>query len=420
MRPLAKAVPASKLWKALAGALVLAACGGGGAATTTSSGAGGHTCTPGAQLSCACPGGTQGIQICKPDGSGLDACEGCATGSGGGDAGAGTTSSTTGTGGAAACGDTTSNANNCGACGHHCPSGTCTASLCQPVTLAAQGGYPTGIVVDATNVYFTGGILGAVTKAPIDGGGAVALTKTTDGAAYALAVDAANVYYVDSAVEMLVKVPLNGVTQPTMLAPVLAGQHSLGMGVDATSVYVLGTTGGTGSASAVVKVPIAGGAVTPLGTPGAGGGLVQNATSVFWIDADTGHLLSVPTSGGATTILVPDASEQGEFSGYALALDATSVYWVDIGAGAVMKVPIGGGTPTVLVSGAGSANGMAVDATDVYWTDAVAKSVMKVPVGGGAKTTVAIADYPPFGIALDATNVYWTVPMDSSVLMVPK
>jgi len=75
MRSLPKTVTAIRLWKALAGALMLAACGGGGSASTA--GAGGRACTPGAQLACACPGGTQGTQLCKSDGSGLDACTGC-------------------------------------------------------------------------------------------------------------------------------------------------------------------------------------------------------------------------------------------------------------------------------------------------------------------------------------------------------
>jgi hypothetical protein len=77
MRSFVHTVAVRRLWKALAGALVLAACGGGGSGSPTSSGAGARACTPGAQLSCACPGGQQGIQLCKPDGSGLDPCEGC-------------------------------------------------------------------------------------------------------------------------------------------------------------------------------------------------------------------------------------------------------------------------------------------------------------------------------------------------------
>ena len=50
-------------------------------ATTTdapdpdASGDAGNACVPGMQSSCACPGGTDGVQVCLPDGSGLDMCD---------------------------------------------------------------------------------------------------------------------------------------------------------------------------------------------------------------------------------------------------------------------------------------------------------------------------------------------------------
>ena len=51
--------------------LFLAACGT--KPTTT-------VCTPGQQVSCACPEGAKGVQVCKSDGSGLGTCK-CPVGS---------------------------------------------------------------------------------------------------------------------------------------------------------------------------------------------------------------------------------------------------------------------------------------------------------------------------------------------------
>lgn len=50
----------------------------------------GGTCTPGAQVACACTDGTQGTQTCDAEGSAFDACE----------CGGGTSAATTGTGSA--------------------------------------------------------------------------------------------------------------------------------------------------------------------------------------------------------------------------------------------------------------------------------------------------------------------------------
>jgi cysteine-rich repeat protein len=64
---------------------VVVACG------TSDSGAssGGAVCVPGAQTSCACPGGAQGVQVCNADGRSLGACECAGSGSGSGSSSSG-------------------------------------------------------------------------------------------------------------------------------------------------------------------------------------------------------------------------------------------------------------------------------------------------------------------------------------------
>lgn len=49
--------------------------------TTASSNSGSHTCVPGMSVACACPDGTDGAQVCAPDGNSFGTCE-CAGGSG--------------------------------------------------------------------------------------------------------------------------------------------------------------------------------------------------------------------------------------------------------------------------------------------------------------------------------------------------
>jgi hypothetical protein len=101
------AMRAAGLLMAMVGA-VLSGCGAGGggaggssssAGSTAGSTGGASPCVPGAQSTCPCLGGKSGIQICKADGLGYDACQGC-DGSGGSGGGA-TSTSTAGTGGTA-------------------------------------------------------------------------------------------------------------------------------------------------------------------------------------------------------------------------------------------------------------------------------------------------------------------------------
>src|SRR5271170_7768555 len=74
-------------------------CGGGSvisAGSGTGSGGGTTTsllCIPGAQVGCACPGGSAGVQVCAPDGNHLLPCQ-CDAGSGGASTSTSTTTST--------------------------------------------------------------------------------------------------------------------------------------------------------------------------------------------------------------------------------------------------------------------------------------------------------------------------------------
>lgn len=77
---------------------------GEGGAAGSEGGSSNHLCLPGQQFECPCPGSAEkGVQVCKEDGSGLDACTGCPTGAGGsaqgGSAGAGGSSGSSGAAG---------------------------------------------------------------------------------------------------------------------------------------------------------------------------------------------------------------------------------------------------------------------------------------------------------------------------------
>ena len=75
-----------------------------GGASTTGGGGASSACVPGVQIACACPGGVEGAQACKPDGSGYDPCM-CPDGGAGGAGGSGGSGGTS-TGGSGGSGGT--------------------------------------------------------------------------------------------------------------------------------------------------------------------------------------------------------------------------------------------------------------------------------------------------------------------------
>ncbi|RLB50924.1 MAG: hypothetical protein DRI90_23340 [Deltaproteobacteria bacterium] len=78
-----------------------------------------QVCVPGHQTTCSCPGGDDGVQVCLPDGSGLDACDCGPSGTGG-----------TGGGETDACGDGfCGDGEDCHTCEDDCPP-------CEPCDIA--------------------------------------------------------------------------------------------------------------------------------------------------------------------------------------------------------------------------------------------------------------------------------------------
>ncbi len=62
----------------------------------------------------------------------------------------------------AVCGDIGTDSHNCGACGHDCAGGACSAGICQPVVLAAGLTRPGSMAIDDANVYWTEHSVGRV------------------------------------------------------------------------------------------------------------------------------------------------------------------------------------------------------------------------------------------------------------------
>jgi sugar lactone lactonase YvrE len=249
------------------------------------------------------------------------------------------------------------------------------------VTLAQStlSNYPSRLVVDASNVYWTEEFLGTVMKVPTGGGTSTVLASQQ---AYpnGIAQDANNVYWVNAGGTVM-KVSKNGGAPTTLVS---GAYNPIYLAVDDTSVYFTSL-----STSSVYKVSKNGGPLTTLAAnqSSAPNGIALYAANVYWVNdyynGATGAVWKISKLGGTPTMLAPDGGQE-------IAVDATSVYWANITVGTIKKVPLAGGGAITLVSGQGP-QGLAVDATGVYWTnnpgDGSSSSVMKVALGGAGNDT---------------------------------
>ncbi len=300
----------------------------------------------------------------------------------------------------ASCGSTVSDPNNCGACGHSCLGGGCANGMCQPVAIVTGRTNPTGIAVDANNVYWTeNSFNGQVMQAPVGGGTVTTLAALRD-YPYAIAVDATTVYWQDDVANMAV--PIGGGTAVTIAAiPSLGGgQGQGGLALDPSSLY---WTNDNEYAGMVMRSPYDGGAASTLAS-----GLTYPNTLALYAGnlyfTVNGHVAMVPTSGGGATTLA--AFNNGTST--ALAVGPTGIYWTDELLGPLLTVGLDGGTPTTLAANTTQPFGVAIDATHVYWTTFSGGTVMRLPLAGGTPVTVASGSGSPMALALDSAFVYWT------------
>ena len=182
-----------------------------------------------------------------------------------------------------------------------------------------------------------------------------------------------------------------------------------GMALDANNVYWTAYDPAAPTAGVVLKVPLAGGAVTTLASGRNGPQpIVVDATNVYWGDAYGGFVMEVPIGGGTPTTL----ASVGGLSPYGMVVDATNVYWT--GGALVKEVPIAGGAVTTIGTtlGNGNATGIAIQGTNLYWQETGSTvtstgTIMKLPTGGGSSTTLVSGLQGPLRLAVDPNNFYF-------------
>jgi hypothetical protein len=178
------------------------------------------------------------------------------------------------------------------------------------------------------------------------------------------------------------------------------------IGVDAEAVYF-----GDG---ALQRVPLTGGAPTPLVSGWVGVGAMDDTHVYFDQSPPTGEALgSVAKTGGPMAVLANPVHASG---GYAL--DDEALYWASWngnGPGSsVVRVPKSGGDLQVLAAEQDSPQGIAVDETHVYWGANGAlgptQELRRAPKEGGLAETFAAG--PIWVFAIDQRTVYWSTGHD--------
>ena len=154
-------------------------------------------------------------------------------------------------------------------------------------------------------------------------------------------------------------------------------------------------------------------------------------TDLYWTEADSGAVKTMPTTGGTPTDVAT-----GQLKPISIAADADGVYWANEGDASadsctVMKkaLPLAAGAPVVLATGAATdpdspvIKAIAVADSTLYYTlihDVHAISTDEsetddVVVGTATNLDIGMAAGFPSGLAVDGTYVVWTTGLRSAI-----
>jgi hypothetical protein len=253
-----------------------------------------------------------------------------------------------------------SDPHDCGACGHDCQGGACTAGTCQPIVVGPSGVgsdfYPSPLAVDtAAAFWFANTDVASCAKS---GCSKASLVSTGGLAGTALAIDAASVFFTGVTDDKLRSVPRGG-GAATVIASTLQPQAH-GIAADGTNVYftvISDLFTGLGRIMSCPRTGCGGGSPVPVSSPqGRPQNLLVSAGRLLWTSSQGAWKCTLPACVDATKLVSAGASS--------IATDGTTLY---LAAGtSVLTCPLAGcsDSPAPLVAGGGV---LAVDDATVYF-----------------------------------------------------
>lgn len=330
--------------------------------------------------------------------------------------------------GAACQADLATDPKHCGACGHDCLDGACSAGKCQPFVLAKGLPQPSLLRVVDGVVYWANGdgsVRSCSTKGCEQQPKLVMKVGTSNTVLSGLDVRDGTVFVAGYSTQQIYSCPIAGCTTTTTLAA--NQQVPVDVKSDGTNVYYINST--RASVERCV-LPTCGAGPTRIaaGAP-TWSGLEVAGQTAYWLDDGPGNDYSrailyrarkTQVDGGAE-VLLDDLPFPGSF----IVRDQT-LFMTQGGprtdggppSGVVSAIDLDAGLATVtLATKQLSPSGIAVDATHVYWFSLGDGSLQRCEVAGcnDAPAMLVSGQNRPFGPALGDDAIYWTEYLSGTV-----
>lgn len=189
-----------------------------------------------------------------------------------------------------------------------------------------------------------------------------------------------------------------------------AGANVSGLAVDATDVFLTFTS--LGANGRVLSLPISGGPTTLLASTETGARRIAVTDArVLWVNGASpgqirGRFLEEPAGTPGGTTLADDLDFPA-----ALAVSRDKIFFSVRGQtdtdGSIRRIDIDGANPITIAASQPQPRGVAVDSTFVFWVDRGNGTVHRARWDGTSPAELVTSARSPFAIAVDADGIYW-------------
>lgn len=303
------------------------------------------------------------------------------------------------------CNETRSDPFNCGACGHDCLGGLCSAGKCDPLVIADEPGEPREIAVDDAYVYWTNRGASSVRRAPLRGGLATTIYAGSPEAPLGdgLVRNGNDIYF-------SIKVPAGGVFKCPISGCGNAGPEPVIATVDSPEfIAIVGNVllvsehifnGRIGRCT----LPCAGGLAFAEARESFPGFIAAEGDATYWstILQSPGNLRAIFGTGPARTLVAQDSVAQ-------IAIQGAEVFFALRGSG-IRATARDGGVVRRLFESTTPTERFAIDGSDVYFSNPAVTGgrILRCPLAGCAiPTAVASFQANPFAVVTDASSLLW-------------
>jgi hypothetical protein len=334
---------------------------------------------------------------------------------------------------AGTCVDTKSDGANCGACGHGCLTGKCSAGQCQSWVVATTSGSVNGLVSDGKSVVWIDAASTSILQKPVSGiGSPITISSQTtspvglgmaNGVIVFSTVNAQSTLDVWTATEGAANSGYNMTTVGASGSFIVA--YALAIHPSGGTAYIEIDDFATGQGSIQkCTLGLAGtcGLLVPATPSDLGDDMVANASYLFWTVDASGDVARYSYSDSMTTNVAT-----GQGGAYVVAADSNYVYFANRGANSFLinrasqTNPIPASPGSVLSNTVGTLNALATDGKYVYYGGSFgAARLGYVPASGGTgkplyTTTIGAGTIPSRALVAAGGAIYFYDSTDKTI-----